>query len=164
MSTSSFVPVGFLFSLPPPHCHTLCMIFNQLEREKKGVEERMSTGGVMRERSDDITGGLTCVRVQVHTSSVTGRGRASILYVGHIKNTCSYQKFSQLTKQQWKHRCAFTPHQLPVTVEMEIIPTVESVNCYLCCRSLKLQHRPRYQPAQFLMSLGNYIMRSVIFT
>lgn len=35
---------------------------------------------------DDITGSLTCMRVEVLTSTVTGRGRASIPYVGHIKN------------------------------------------------------------------------------
>lgn len=49
-------------------------------------------------RSYDITGGLTPVRMEALTSTVTGRGRASTPYVGHIKNPCRY-KFSQLTNQ-----------------------------------------------------------------
>lgn len=58
--------------------------------------------GGTRERSDDITGGLTCVRVEVLTSTVTGRGRTSVPYVGHIKNTCSYHEFIQLSDQPAK--------------------------------------------------------------
>lgn len=43
----------------------------------KGGEEGMS---------DDITGGLMCTKAEVPTSAVTGRGRASVAYVGHIRH------------------------------------------------------------------------------
>lgn len=122
MTTSLFMPLkiillswrlrGVLFFLfhssrkgAPLTLQTVCIHFYPMrEREKR--DEKIWLHG---KRSDDITGSLMCVRVEVLTSTVTGRGRASIPYVGHIKNTCSDHKFSQLTdhpaKQHWNHNC-----------------------------------------------------------
>lgn len=42
--------------------------------KKDQIEKRVLVLMVPGEWSDDITGGLTCVRVEVLTSTVTGRG------------------------------------------------------------------------------------------
>lgn len=82
-------------------------------QRKEGMgEKEWIQKGEPRERHDDITGGLTCMRVEVLTSTVTGRGRTSIPYVGHIKNTCSCNKSIQLTEQAvrqlWNRHCHWT--------------------------------------------------------
>lgn len=52
----------------------------------------MDINGETKERSDDITGGLMWTKVEAPTSAVTGRGRARVPYVGHIRHV-------QLTNQ-----------------------------------------------------------------
>lgn len=93
-------------------CPTLPTSSPFLTGERKDVMEKdqiHKSGRGTGEWSDDITGGLMCVRVEVLTSTVTGRGRTSVPYVGHIKNQCGFRKFSQLTnqpaKQRWSHNC-----------------------------------------------------------
>lgn len=48
----------------PSVLHSLCSLFNQWQRKDKDKKKSMSTRGEMRERSDDITGGLMCVRAR----------------------------------------------------------------------------------------------------
>lgn len=62
-------PEGFLFSLlhcrePFPQYCTVCVHFLTSGKEKTRIKKSMSTRGEMRERSDDITGGMMCVRAR----------------------------------------------------------------------------------------------------
>lgn len=85
--------------LPHMIC-TVCLPFPPMGERRGGWKkyEYKRWGGGVRKRSDDITGGLACVRVEVLTSTVTGRGRTSSPYVGHIKNTC---ELPQIQPTNW---------------------------------------------------------------
>lgn len=69
----------------------------------------------MRERRDDITGGLMCTKAEVPTSAVTGRGRASIPYVGHI----SHMQLTNQAAWRWSVNPPLEVNlKLPVTGNM----------------------------------------------
>lgn len=127
-----------------------CQPMREDEKDKK---KEKKWGG----KRDDITGGLMCVSwVEVLTSSVTGRGRVSAPYVGHIKYTCSYHRI-QPTNQEAQN-CLSLP--VPSWLQKEKKKKKKKRSS-----SVRWQNEQLYLMQQFdelQMSLGNGILCSCV--